>query len=149
MAVRGAKEVIARLVTEEARIEAATAAAAEEIAAALHGWALVHPWKNRRPHTESTIAADVEVLRAYVKVTLSASYDAGLWLELFHGGQWSWLWPVLVEHQGEILGILIEHLSPWGFRVTGPVAAVRNPDVASEAETARALMDEARAHTPR
>lgn len=162
MALRGDLRVLARLMQEESRIEAAVEAAAAQIAGLLEQWARTeHAWQNQRPHTVSTISAHVEgggdfdlapALSAdTVLVILEASYDAGLWLELFHGGEWSWLWPTVETHRAEIVGIMLAALAPWGFTTIAEIVAVRNPDVATEAASAEALMESARtpAHTRR
>ncbi len=148
MPVRGLERVKARMMQVESDVEVATLAAAQEISAFLSAAAMVHPWKNRRPHTELTIKAEVERLDAYVKVTLSASYDAALWLELFRGAEYSWLWPVVQENKEEIVGILLRHLSKWGFTAEG-IVAVKNPNVMAEADSAKDIMELAREHRER
>jgi hypothetical protein len=132
VAVKGLARVTANLARYEARVldagEIGMAAMMERLA----DWMRAeHSWQNRRPHTESTIEGFVEsVTPTHITGRVQADIDAAMWLELARGGKWSWMWPVIVEHQDEMLAMLsaamVYHLT-----------LVRNPAVMEEYEAAK------------
>ena len=133
MALTGLDRVLLNLSQWEGKVEGAAETAMEELMRRLEDWAKTeHAWVTGRPHTEGTIQGLVtEVTSSLITGMLSADMDAGLWLELARGGKWAWLWPVIVNHQADIMQILSRAM------VT-EMTVIRNPDVDSEYEAAKA-----------
>jgi hypothetical protein len=133
MSVTGVTLVQRNLAAYVVSLRAALAAAMEEIRALLKAEAHdVHDWQNRTGDTEASIDAVItEATEAIIQLTVFAAMPYDVFVELAHGGRWSWLWPAITRNQDRILAILVKYgieatVSGKGFArgtLTGPMTA--------------------------
>jgi hypothetical protein len=119
MSVEGVDKVLANLDKWVKERQALAELAMNEVMAALEGWAKSeHKWGN--PYSAgykptgalaNSIRGEVtEATQAIVRGVLSASMEYAIFLEMAHNGKWAWLWPVIINHEQEILKILANRL---------------------------------------
>lgn len=86
--------------------------AAQRIAARLEQHAKEHhKWQRDTGMTDATTRGEIaEATRDHILIALSAGMDYDVFLELAKEGKWAWLWPTMVEMEGEIMQILRKEL---------------------------------------
>ncbi len=129
----------ARLEQAGARMQALAERRWALVAVALQQWAKSeHDWQNRSGATEQSIVAFVSEASAQtVTITLQATSQAAIFLELAREGRWAWLWKVLTGHEVDIIAIL-NGSDPPGLDIKS------NPDLQAQYEAAKAAIREAR-----
>lgn len=131
-------EIAASLTALQIRMNAAMAAAADEVAHLLENYAKEHHgttpreagyirrpgragkvwreggigWGDVTGATQTSITGSSEKLYNDVyRVVLSAGMSYDVFLELARNGKWAWLWPAVEANQDNIRAILARHLA--------------------------------------
>ncbi len=99
-----------------AQMEARAKRACDRWARELMGYAKSrHAWQNRTGETERTTRTQVIALRDELMVYVFAETSYSKFLELAHGGEWSWLFPAVQAMEKRFYEILVEEFRGSGF----------------------------------